>query len=572
MKNLKLKWKLLVSYGVIFLLLLILGISSLSVINMISKKSFEYAEDIVPVVEEIGLARRNMLSVRRYLLNAMVTTNTEDYQRVLEAMNTDRDALYDSLDIIESLNPEYTSDVDAIRDKLKSVSEYNTQIMELSKNFEDDQSKDQAYEVYLNTYAPVFTEAANMMVALNDKIDETVVRQEDMVKNAQVISKIIIISILILSLAGVLFFTTLMLRYILVPTKKLLDGAEALARGDFSNTSIQYESNDEFGYLAEKINAVMQRIMFITQDLQMGLQAVAEGKFDAKSTDDSQYEGEYHLLRDSIYRLIQMLSDIMYQIHTASNQVSTSAEQVSNAAQTLSQGCTQQASSVQELAATLNDISYQVDENTKLIGEAEQSVNDTVSEVTLSTKRMEDMLVAMDHISAASSEIEKIVKNIEDIAFQTNILALNAAIEAARAGTAGKGFAVVADEVRRLANNTAEASQNTTELISKALKAVGNGKSIADDTAASLERVNGIIEKLSTQAQKIASNSQTQDKAIKQTSAGVDQISGVVQNNSATAQESAAASEELAGQAHILQELVSKFKRHCNMEQQNHER
>ncbi|MGO5116549.1 MCP four helix bundle domain-containing protein [Candidatus Avoscillospira sp. LCP25S3_F1] len=92
MKNLKLKWKLLVSYGVIFLFLLILGITSLSVINMISKKSVEYAEEIVPVVEEIGLARRNMISVRRYLLNAMIANNAEDYQRIQDAMNTDREA------------------------------------------------------------------------------------------------------------------------------------------------------------------------------------------------------------------------------------------------------------------------------------------------------------------------------------------------------------------------------------------------------------------------------------------------------------------------------------------------
>lgn len=214
---------------------------------------------------------------------------------------------------------------------------------------------------------------------------------------------------------------------------------------------------------------------------------------------------------------------------------------------------------MQELAATLADISQQVDENTRLIGETEHSVRESVSEVSLGTGRMQEMLVAMQNISATSSEIGKIIKSIEDIAFQTNILALNAAVEAARAGNAGKGFAVVADEVRRLAANTAEASQNTGELISKALQAVENGKSIADETAASLERINTIIGQLAEQAEKVSVNSQAQDSAIKQISIGVDQISAVVQNNSATAQQSAAASEELSAQANILKDLVARF-------------
>ena len=218
---------------------------------------------------------------------------------------------------------------------------------------------------------------------------------------------------------------------------------------------------------------------------------------------------------------------------------------------------------MQELAATLSDISQQVNENTRLVGETEKTVQDTVAEVAVGTSKMDQMLVAMQNISTASSEIGKIIKNIEDIAFQTNILALNAAVEAARAGNAGKGFAVVADEVRRLAANTAEASQNTGELISKALQAVEHGKTMADETAASLVRVNSTIEQLAGQAEKVAANSRAQDSSLQQISQGVEQISAVIQNNSATAQESAAASEELSGQAHILKGLVSKFTITC---------
>ena len=559
MKNLKVKWKLLVSYGVIFLLLLTLGVTSISVVNMMSKKSVEYAEHLVPAVEEVGTARRNMMSVRRYLLNAMLVTDEADYERVEDAMNTDREAMYASLDAVEALSPECSEAVDAAREKLQGVAAYTTQIMTLSKDFENPEATAQAYDIYLNTYAPAFTEAADMMAALSEQINQNVLQQEAKVIGARAVAIAIVLVIMAAGLAAVVVFTYCMLRYIMVPTRRLLEGAEALAAGDFQHATVTYDSEDEFGILAEKITTVMERIVFITKDLETGLQAIANGDFTKKSADDSQYQGEYTLLRDSVYQLTRILAQIMEKIETASSEVSGGAEQVANAAQALGQGATEQASSVQELAATLTDISNQVDLNAALVGETEGHVKQTVEEVALGTDRMHQMLAAMEKISAASSEIEKIIRNIENIAFQTNILALNAAVEAARAGEAGKGFAVVAEEVRRLAANTSEASKSTSELISNALHAVENGTSIAKDTAERFEKVNSIIGELAEKANSAARNSLSQSEALKQLVIGVDQISSVVQTNTATAEEGAAASEQLSAQARILHNLVSDF-------------
>ena len=230
------------------------------------------------------------------------------------------------------------------------------------------------------------------------------------------------------------------------------------------------------------------------------------------------------------------------------------------AAQALSQGATEQASSIEELAATITEMSGQIQNNAQSALQASQTVDGVGEKILESNQQMQTMTKAMGEISASSSEIGKIIKTIEDIAFQTNILALNAAVEAARAGEAGKGFAVVADEVRSLASKSSDASKSTAALIENSLKAVENGTRIADETAQSLLSVVEGTKEIASQINQIAAASSEQSKGAAQVQLGIDQIPNVVQTNSATAEESAAASEELSGQAQMLKTLISKFK------------
>ena len=227
----------------------------------------------------------------------------------------------------------------------------------------------------------------------------------------------------------------------------------------------------------------------------------------------------------------------------AADQVSAGSDEVSNGAQVLAQGSTEQASAIEELSASIDTVAGQVKQNADHAVDANSQMAVVGDEMEKSNSEMKKMLDAMSDINESSTKIAKIIKAIEDIAFQTNILALNAAVEAARAGAAGKGFAVVADEVRNLAGKSAEAATNTNVLITSSVEAVQNGMKIADATAQTLvEAVNGSKEVMGL-IEQISAASKEQALSIEQITQGVEQISGVVQTNSATAEESAAASE-----------------------------
>ena len=272
------------------------------------------------------------------------------------------------------------------------------------------------------------------------------------------------------------------------------------------------------------------------------------------------YVGEFAKMKTAMQNISKTLTATLTQINLAADRVSTGSDQISGGAQALSQGATEQASSIQELSATITDIAEHVKSNAANAEQSSKMANELEREIVLSNDQMQQMISSMHEISNTSNEIGKIIKTIEDIAFQTNILALNAAVEAARAGAAGKGFAVVADEVRNLAGKSADAAKNTTALIEKSIKAVESGVLIADKTAQSLTTVVSSARTVTGNIDKISAATKEQASSISEISMGVEQVSSVVQTNSATAEESAAASQELSSQAQMLKTLAGRFR------------
>lgn len=346
-----------------------------------------------------------------------------------------------------------------------------------------------------------------------------------------------------------------------VPVAAIMNRLSDFAGGDVASPMPEVVTTTlELDKLKRSMIDSMDNTKAIISDIDYLLTEMSHGNFDIASAAPEKYVGDYENILTAFKRLKAGLSESFKDILQVSEQVSAGATQVSSGAQTLAQGATEQASSIQELSASIAEISQRVRKNAEDTEKA-KDLSEGAEQIMLSS--IEDMTLAsqaMDEITATSKNIGKVIKAIDDIAFQTNILALNAAVEAARAGNAGKGFAVVADEVRNLSQKSAEAAKNTTALIENSIKAVEKGTGLVNKTSAGFAElaeksaeVVKIVETISVQTQEQAS-------AVSQISIGVEQVSSVVQMNSATSEESAAASEELSNQAESLKDLVEKFR------------
>ncbi len=363
-----------------------------------------------------------------------------------------------------------------------------------------------------------------------------------------------------LTILVILVVCVLLLLYvigsIIKPLQTVTESSRNLSEGNL-DFHIDVNSENEIGVLADSLNTSVQNLKLYISDITEVLDDMAAGNLGRES--HIQYIGDFVQIQKAIGAISNELSQTMEQIHSSATQVDSGSNQVAVGAQSLAQGATEQASEVDNLQQMIEQITEQINNNAESAAITTEEADKVGEKITICNNQMHEMADAMEQISACSGEISKIIKTIEDIAFQTNILALNAAVEAARAGSAGKGFAVVADEVRNLAAKSADAAKDTTQLIEKTLQMVENGSNLTNLTQESLGSVVEGAELVTDQIKIISDASKEQEVAINRIKDSISQISTVIQSNSATSEESAAASEELAGQAQILKGLIGKF-------------
>ncbi|MBP1736861.1 MAG: methyl-accepting chemotaxis protein [Oscillospiraceae bacterium] len=372
-----------------------------------------------------------------------------------------------------------------------------------------------------------------------------------------------IAAIAVIALLIGIFFVSKLAHRIGQPIKTCSDRLELLAQGDLQSAVPEVNTNDETKLLAESTERMVTHLNSIIGDMSFMLGEMAAGNMTVQSkTGEGAYVGDLRAIFTALKDMHSNISNTLIHIKNASEQVAYGAEQLAVGAEGLSQGATDQAASVEELAATIGEISASTQENAANAISAEREIKQLGKNIEHSDAQMGQLTGAMEEINHAAFEISKIIKVIEDIAFQTNILALNAAVEAARAGTAGKGFAVVADEVRSLASKSAAAATSTTTLIERAIGAVQDGSRVVEETGGSLSDVVTQADRVLEIMKKIIVATEQQAESVGQVCGRVDQISAVIQTNSSAAEESAATSEELSTQAELLKNLVETFRFH----------
>ena len=357
---------------------------------------------------------------------------------------------------------------------------------------------------------------------------------------------VLVVVVLLSVVAG-----TLLARSIARPIVRLADAANGLARGDI-DVSVGVDTRDETGVLAAAFRGMTENIR---QQADV-INSIAKGDY----TVSIPVRSEADVMNKAINHMVDSNNDLMGEIRGAAEQVATGASQIADGSQTLATGSTEQAATMQQFSASISEVRVQAETNTELARATVEEVGEAGRMMEESIASMQEMTAAMNLIEQNSHEMAKVIKAIEDIAFQTNILALNAAVEAARAGQHGKGFAVVADEVRNLAGKSAEATKETTALIGTSVQNIARGVAIAGRTREGLVQVGIIAGNNATAMGRVSEASEQQGAAIREINSGIDQISSVVQANSATAEESAALAQELSAQSALLNRVVDRFK------------
>lgn len=555
LNNMKINRRLMLSYVVVLLLLVVSIIVSVANLVSIGRQIKQFYEHPFKVSAAANTINASFEEMQKAVFRALSTEDsTITNEAIADAQNASA-VIQDNIVIVRELFLGDQTVVDHLQTSLETLAPMRAEVLEMATV---NNNKEAA--AYMEDHnIPVIKEAQGYLNTLIEQADNT---GSTLITNLEASQATATILLVILGVASVIIsmlFAKLITDSIKEPVSELEVVAENLAKGNLDFEIITYEAKDELGSLAVNMKKSLELMRAMVQDVAYLTAEIAKGNFTVKTRNESVYVGEFAPLLLSLRDMNANLSLTLSQINDGSNQVTLGSTQMAESAQNLAEGATDQAGAVEELNATIEDVANMAKMTADDTKKAAEEVNGSVKRADSSREKMKDLTQAMERIDATSKEIGNIIAEIEDIASQTNLLSLNASIEAARAGEAGKGFAVVADQIGKLAFDSAKSASNTRDLIMKTLDEIKVGSDITDEAYQSFEEIIQDIEQFSKIASDTSEKSDEQYNSLQQIKEGIEQISGVVQNNSAIAQETSATSEELAAQAENLKALVSQF-------------
>ncbi|MDQ2084845.1 methyl-accepting chemotaxis protein [Herbivorax sp. ANBcel31] len=547
--NLKISMKLLTGFIFVALIAGVVGVVGIVNIRNINQSYTDlYLEYGIALGDIQNVAVSNQI-IRGAYRDAVMQEDTSNIEQYVNLINEHDNIIGENLAEFE----EYINDAEVQRDfdELVSNMERFNPIRDNIVNLALEGENEQAIELMEG-------EAVALAEGVQERIDGLVnmKTEEGEIISAELTSTTNdTITAMIMIIAGAMIFAIILgifiSNIISKPVKKMVKAADKLAVGDVE-VEIDSNTKDEIGSLMKSFGNMIENI----REQAFTVERMADGDL----TVELKVKSDKDILGKNINEMLRANNEILSNISSASDQVAAGSNQVSSSSQLLSQGATEQASSIEEVTTSIDQVATQTKQNAANANRANDLALAAKEDAIEGNGQMDGMLNAMSDINESSSNISKIIKVIDEIAFQTNILALNAAVEAARAGQHGKGFAVVAEEVRNLAARSANAAKETTEMIEGCISKVGTGTKIANDTSEALKKIVEGVTKAVDLVGEITQASNEQATGISQVNQAVSEVSQVVQTNSATAEESASASEELSSQAELLKESVRKFK------------
>ena len=568
-KNIKVRSKLLVAFMLVLVLSIGAGVFSISELNAIDTNYSGTMELTSKRIGYIFTSRDSFMQTRLYFREIFYPEQTrEDLIRLSELMDFELDVLTENLNafyeiaspIVQSKINEILHSVDSYRNDFKLTVGYLLAVEDITTENPDYINAmvlaKQKMTQMLSSYVGNMTETMQDLPEMALNVMHNLAKENHQKARLTVFVSIGIYVVLTIITLGVAFYIPKLLSKPLVMLSRFMKkagttGELTLESEDLKTIKEMSYVKDEIGMTIAGASALIEHITKISAELE----TIANGDLtiDVKTLSDMDKMG------NSLHLVVDSLNRIFGEINASTQQVTMGSKHVSDGAQNLAQGATEQAASIQQLSNSIAEIAKKTKDNADIAEISSHLSSEIKENAEKGNHQINEMMAAVQEINNASHSINKIIKTIDDIAFQTNILALNAAVEAARAGQHGKGFAVVAEEVRNLAAKSAEAARETGNMIQNTMEKAEYGANIAGETVASFTEIVTGINESSKLIEEIARASEEQSRGIAQINNSIDQVAQIVQQNSATAQESAAVSEEMSSQSDVLQEMISQF-------------